>query len=194
MPLMLSLLVGASAYVPQPAAVRSDGTAAASQRCAAAPVALLGRLPVVRDLADHGEFEKQRVSSMHDDALMIVKYYQPRCRSCAAIGRKLDILQRRRPQHRIFEVNVKSPGGKAIMAHVGKPEGVPTISIYDKGEVVFSKPVPLRLFNEVMEVVNRKDKKEVAEGEEGLEDEESGRPADLVYGMMSNLRRSRKGE
>ena len=31
------------------------------------------------------------------------------------------------------------------------------------------------------------------EGEEGLEDEESGRPADLVYGMMSNLRRSRKG-
>ena len=118
--------------------------------------------------------------------MVVVKFYQPRCRSCLAVGRKLDVLARRRPTHRIFEVDVTTAGGNRIATLAGFPEGLPSLSVYRKQELVWSKVLPPRLFEELTDVLDEQESG--ASGASGGGAAEAG--LDFAWDMLSNLRRS----
>lgn len=142
------------------------------------------RLPIVTDLADTTAFEGELAAAEADNVIMIVKQYQPRCRACRDLGRKLDILARKRPQHRVFEVDIKSPGGRSITRKYGLPDALPHVAIYERGKMVWSKALPARLFGEVEEVLDRFDGDNIREDSASL--------GDLALDAWSNFRRSRQ--
>lgn len=99
-------------------------------------------------------FDRERAAAATAGKLLIVKMYQPRCKTCVALGAKMETLARKRPQHRHFEVNYKSPEGRSIVEALGKPQGLPNVYIFENGECIYNKPVPVRLFPEILEVLD----------------------------------------
>ena len=50
----------------------------------------------------------------------------------------------------MFDVDISSDAGKQIAAEMGADTTLmPLICIYDRGELIFSKPMPLRLYPEL---------------------------------------------
>ena len=157
----LLLLVGCNGYLARsPAHTRTSvARIMAAPRTTASPVCLLPGLtrlggPRVWKLDSRSAFERELASAKNDKCLMLVKFSQPRCKSCKAMGIKIDRLVRKRPQHRFFDVDITTAEGKAIARRVGNITGVPTVSAYADGELVFSKPLPVRLLPELEEVIN----------------------------------------
>ena len=71
------------------------------------------------------------------------------------MGQKLSTLARQRPDlKRIFDVDIKTPAGRSLMEITGKPVGLPTVSIYKGSDLIFSKPLPVRLFGEVVDILD----------------------------------------
>ena len=90
-----------------------------------------------------------------DGALALVKFSQPQCRACHQLGLKLDQLVRRQPHRRIFDVDITSAEGRRIVSMVGGVVGLPTIAVYDGGELIYAKPTPVRLFSDFERKIER---------------------------------------
>ena len=85
-----------------------------------------------------------------DGALLLVKLSQPKCQACRAMQLKLSQLARRRPRLRICDVDVSSIEGAAIARMAGGfPKQMPTIAVFDRGELVYCEPVPVRRYAEL---------------------------------------------
>ncbi|KAL1527712.1 hypothetical protein AB1Y20_009097 [Prymnesium parvum] len=149
---------------------------------------LLPRLPIVISLPDRRAFERELIAAKEDGVAMVIKLSRPRCRACIDVGHKLDWLARKKPHHRFFEVDVKTPGGRSIVEAMGRPEGLPTVAIYDAGSLVFSKPLPLRLFGEVVEVLDQFDEAHV----DAIRESKVNPGLGLAASVYSTLRRVTK--
>ena len=119
-------------------------------------------------------FSREIEAAKDDGCLALVKFNQPRCRTCLAVGQKLGQMARRKPDLRIFEVDIQTTEGRQIVQQIGGVVGLPTITVYDRGELIYSKPVPVRLFGELESMIGEYER-EVAQGSHGprqLEDDE----------------------
>lgn len=77
-----------------------------------------------------------------------------RCRSCFGLGQKLNRFARKRKQHRFFEVNYGTTSGRQICEKWGKPEGLPTVQIYERQRLVWAQPVPVSKFHDLVGVLD----------------------------------------
>jgi len=76
---------------------------------------------------------------------MVIKYFKPGCRSCAALGPKFDALARQfGEKHRFYAVNYAPPAGKHLCEE-HKLEMLPTVAVYGpSGEKLVQEAVSAR--------------------------------------------------
>ena len=108
----------------------------------------------MRKIESLGAFAREVRDAKADRALMLVEFTQPQCRSCVAVHNKLTALVRSRPQHRIFDVDLKTAEGWKIAERVGGVKFCPTVCVYDRGELVFFKPVPVKKYDELENMID----------------------------------------
>ena len=140
LPLLLMLLAAEMA----PGHVVGTAVSLPPSRAASVPVCVLPRwmnrisAPSVRQLQSRDDFTRELSDAKQGNALLIVKLSHPQCRTCRAMQIKLSQLARQRPQLRIFDVDVSTDEGAAVARMAGGfPKQMPTIAVFDRGELVY---------------------------------------------------------
>lgn len=133
--------LGTGFYAPHAAVGRSHVAAIAQER-----------LPAVYPLDDLQAFEYELACAAADGCQMMVEFYEPHCRSCVALTRKLDQLARERPDIRLFTVNIVTAGGAAIVKTMGSPlTALPTVTMYSSGVQAWKRVVTIRDWDAVVQ-------------------------------------------
>ena len=104
--------------------------------------------PRLRQLTSAAAFAREIQMALDDNVMAVVVFTQPKCRSCTAMKQKLNLFARRKEDYRVFDVDVTTQDGARIVQAVGGVTGAPTISVFDRGEMIYSKATPVRLYPE----------------------------------------------
>merc|ERR1712232_289034 len=83
------------------------------------------------------DFDAEVSSAKSAGKMMIIEYFQPRCRACRALGLKLDQFARRNPSAQVVKVDATSDAGNAIAQRTGPLKKLPRVDVYKEGHLVY---------------------------------------------------------